>query len=250
MGYAYATKIGVSRQATLLDDSVLRLARDDSCGFLSNSLTADEAETTLTARLRAYLNLVNSLGRDKRLPSEIEQTLTHAGEPLSAAIRRIRDSKVIESDVNVFVTIDQFETLLRKRQDDDDERKHRRFFDVLDELIASRDRTVSYRLGSRPNAILEKSEPLRDYHDINLNVILQRPEHSRRPLFRRFAEDVFRRRLVVSDFAEIADVKKPMRHVFGRSPTYAERAKLCARRRIRRGSLKSILNGRTKSASS
>ena len=78
------------------------------------------------------------------------------------------------------------------------------------------------------NAILEKSEPLRDYHDINLDVILQRPEHSRRPLFRRFAEDVFRRRLVVSDFAEIADVKKPMRHVFGRSPTYAERAKLCA----------------------
>ena len=93
MGYAYATKIGVSRQATLLDDSVLRLVRDDSCRILSNSLTADEAETTLTARLRAYLNLVNSLGRDKRLPSEIEQTLTHAGEPLSAAIRAMRDIK-------------------------------------------------------------------------------------------------------------------------------------------------------------
>ena len=33
MGYAYATKIGVSRQATLLDDSVLRLARDDCVAF-------------------------------------------------------------------------------------------------------------------------------------------------------------------------------------------------------------------------
>ncbi len=220
--------IGVTGNAQSLDKAASLLGRADSCEFLRGQETAEQVEKTLTKRLRAYLDLVNSLSRDKRLPNEIEGTLTHAGEPVSAATRVLRSAKVIERDTNIFVTVDQFETLLRKRQDDGDERKHKRFFDVIDDLIANRDRTVSYRLGSRPNAVLEKSEPLRDYQDINLDAILQRGEHSKNAVFPRFAEDVFIRRLAVSDFPEIARAKNPLKHTFKASPPAIERAKLCA----------------------
>jgi hypothetical protein len=220
--------IGITGNARSLDKAAALLSRDESCAFLRELKSAEDVEKHLTKRLRAHLDLVNSLNRDKRLPDEVEQTLTHAGEPISAATRALRSAKVIESDVSVLITVDQFETLLRKRQDDGDERKHKRFFDVIDDLIANRDRTVSYRLGSRPNALLEKSEPLRDYHDINLDAILQRPEHSKNAVFPRFAEDVFVRRLAVSEFKELATVKTPLKHTFGQSPAAAKRAKLCA----------------------
>jgi len=226
--YVQLQRIGVASDPRSLDEAVRLLVREDSCAFLASEKTADQAEKALTKRLRAHLDLVNSLNRDKRLPAEVEQTLTHAGEPISAATRALRSAKVIESDVNVFVTIDQFETLLRKRQDDSDEQKHRRFVDVIDELIANRDRSVSYRLGSRPNAVLEKSESLRDYLDINLDLILQRQEHAKNPVFKRFVKDVFVRRLAVSDFQDIAKVMSPLKHAFGSSPNAKMRAKLCA----------------------
>ncbi len=226
--------IGVTEYSRKLDKAMSLLVRDDSCAFLAGNSTADEVEKALTKRLRAHLDLVSSLSRDKRLPEEVERTLTHAGEPISAATRALRSAKVIESDVNVFVTVDQFEVLLRKKllEDDADDKReqHRRFFDVFDDLIANRDRTVSYRLGSRPNAFLEKSEPERDYRDIDLDSILQKQEHSKNAVFPRFAEDVFIRRLAVSEYRELANVRRPMKHTFGSSPTAAKRAKLCASR--------------------
>lgn len=220
--------IGITGNARTLDKAAGLLSRDECCPFLREQKTAEEIEKTLAKRLRAHLTLVNSLNRDKRLPDEVERQLTHAGEPISAAVRALRSAKVIESDVSVLITVDQFETLLRKKQDDGDEGKYRRFVEVFDDLIANRDRTVSYRLGSRPNALLEKSEPLRDYHDINLDAILQRPEHSKNAVFPRFAEDVFIRRLAVSDYKELAQVRSPLKYIFGSSPKPAERARLCA----------------------
>jgi hypothetical protein len=137
------------------------------------------------------------------------------------------------------VTIDQFETLIRRSQDDGDSQKHWRFVSLIYDLISSRNPDVSYRIGTRPNAVQRLSDAARDFSEVDLDAILQRTEDGRKTRwpFQQFAEDAFRRRISASMHPfrdEITASSESIKYVFGSSPSYAERAGLCASKKADR----------------
>ncbi len=224
-------EIGITHDASRLDAAVRALAEDPGCSFLLRHQTVDEMRRTLEARLRAYTQLVSN--PRKKLPAEIDRTRSLLGEPLTAATQALRSADVLAGDTGVIVTIDQFETLIRHAHGEGDTEKHWRFIQEIDDLISNRVREVSYRIGTRPNAQLSRSEVARDYVEVDLDHILQRKEHDRKKhsLFHQFAEDAFRRRIAVSPIPhgeEVVASSAPIDTVFGKSPQVAERGRLCA----------------------
>ena len=224
-------EVGICDDAGMICEALRLMSDDPACSFLRGHITIAAARLALEKRLRAYRGLVNN--PRKPLASEIDETRSFLGEPLSVATRALRSVGVIQPDVSVIVTIDQFEQLVRRAQDDGDEQKHTRFIDLIFAMIASRNPEVSYRIGTRPNAIQKLSDAARDYSQVNLDAILQRTEHGRRTRwsFQQCAEDAFRRRIVASKHPfqdEITNSVEPIKQVFGDSPSHAERATFCA----------------------
>lgn len=217
---------GVNANANNLEMAVKEIAGTDECGGLTGrAATIDEAVGALSKRLRSYLDFINF--RIDQIPQDIWATITGIGEPISIAANVLRATGVLNRDTEVFVTVDQCEELLRLEQGDSTERQHGRFLTVLDKLISSREKAVSYRLGTRPNAIWKgKSEEVRDYVRVDLDKLFRGKEHSR-TIFPRFAEDVFRRRLIARG-TDLAGQSDPLQTFFGRSPTAPSRAKECA----------------------
>lgn len=230
-------EVGVCRDASKLRDAISLMGDDSSCSFLRGLTSVAEARLALERRLRAYLNLISN--PKKLLPSEIDETRSILGEPLFTASRALRSSGVIAPDVNVIVTIDQFETLVRKSEGGGDNQKHQRFVKLIYELFLSRNPEVSYRIGTRPNAVQAWSDDARDFSEVDLDSILQRTEHGRRTQgpFLQFAEDAFRRRISASDHPfrdEITAARRSIRYVFGSSPSHAERAVMLASKKADR----------------
>ncbi|MEZ6127805.1 MAG: hypothetical protein R3C59_03925 [Planctomycetaceae bacterium] len=187
--------------------------------------------------MRAYLSLLSN--PRKSLSEEIDETRSLLGEPLTVAANALRASGVIASDVHVFVTIDQFETLLRQSQDDRDDQKHRRFVNLVFDLLASRNPAVSYRVGTRPNAVMKLSDAARDYAEVDLDEILQRTESGRKKFwpFQRVAHDAFRRRIAAIETPyrdTIVSSANAIRDVFGASPSNHDRGNDCASRKPER----------------
>ena len=151
----------------------------------------------------------------------------------------MRAAGVIESDVQVFVTIDQFEALQRQSEHDGCDRRYGRFVDLVFELLSSRDPRVSYRIGTRPNGIIRSADSARDYAEVNLDGMLRRKEGGKKKwwLFQQLAEDAFRRRLAVSGLPFLSDVISacnPIRYMFGASPKNHDRGNRCASRKPER----------------
>lgn len=231
-------EIGLSHDLERLNAAITSFGDDSACSFLAGLGSVEAARRLLSDRIEAYKQLITS--PRNRLTPKMEQSRKILGEPLTAATKALRASGVLEESTNVFITLDQFETLERKTSYPDDEARVLGFIRTVDELIAGRERAVSYRLGTRPNASLRISEESRDYSVVNLDLILQRKEHGRRgrnDLFYRLAEDAFRRRIATSDLpdrARIVGSPSPLRNVFGKSPGVAERGELVAPKRRER----------------
>ena len=234
-------EIGVSQDLGRLDAAVRLLGDDASCSFLSGLDSVDAIRRLLSQRIASYKRLITNPRH--ALSAEMEQSRSILGEPLTAATKALRASGVLEDSTNVIVTLDQFETLERKTSYPDDEVRVLGFIRVVDELIAGRERVVSYRIGTRPNTTLRVSEESRDYSVVDLDVTLQKKEHGRRgrnDLFYRLAEDAFRRRIACSDLPnreKIVASSTPLRDVFGKSPGVAQRGELGAPKRRERAIL-------------
>ena len=228
------TESGICDDVGMICEALRLMSDDPACQFLRGHLTITAARLALEKRLRAYQGLVSN--PRKPLASEIDETRSFLGEPLSVATRALRSAGVIKPNVSVIVTIDQFEQLVRRAQDDGDEQKHTRFIDLIFEMIASRNPEVSYRIGTRPIALV-KAQTLgnsaRDYSEVNLDAILQRTESGSKTRwsFQQFAEDAFRRRIAASEHPfrnAITASVEPIKQVFGDSPSHTERATYCA----------------------
>jgi hypothetical protein len=227
-----AEVIGISRLAATLDKAVALLAGTESCaGMLVGCLTLSAAADALSSRLRHFVDFVNFNTDITELNSRLRGTFTVIGEPIAAAGAALREAGAIRGDVEVIVTIDQFEELQRLEQTEPIARKYGRFREVVDRLISLRQRSVSYRLGTRPYAMhqMGHSEPLRDYVVLDLDDIMRRREHSKTLVFPRFAEDVLCRRLFAS--RQNVEQKGLMQLLFGASPKGSERAALSVRTR-------------------
>jgi hypothetical protein len=231
-------EVGLTGDVRRLNRAVAMLAEDSRCTILAGHNTVEQLRQTIDQRVLAYKRFITS-PRNK-LSADMESTRSLLGEPLSAATEALRAAKVINESTNIFITLDQFETLDRKAPYPGDDERVLGFIRVVDELISGRDSAVSYRIGTRPNTQLHLSDALRDYTTIDLDRILQKKEAGRRgrnDLFYRFAEDAFVRRIACSQIDQAESIitsPTPLKVVFGASPLTAKRGKLSASRSPKR----------------
>ena len=221
-------EIGLVGTTHRIDTAIAQFSRDDVCaGIFEACHGIDAAIDQLGRRLRVILNLLNHAPDE--FPDQIRRSLTVIGEPIAHAVQILRKLDAITARTEVIVTIDQFEELLGLESTADPSRKNGRFREVIDRLLSTRDRFVSYRVGARPYALLgmDSSEQLRDYMVIDLDEILRKKEHSKNLVFPRFAEDVLRRRLATAGYS-IPPETNSIAYVFGKSPSATSRARSCA----------------------
>ncbi|MHC4878811.1 MAG: ORC-CDC6 family AAA ATPase [Planctomycetota bacterium] len=225
-------EVGLTDDVGKLDQAVAMLGDDPRCDFLAGHKSVEQLYQSVNRRVTAYKRLITN-PRNK-LSADVENTRSLLGEPLSAATEALRTTGVINERTNIFITLDQFETLDRKAPYPGDDERVLGLIRVVDELISGRDSSVSYRIGTRPNTQLRLSDASRDYSQIDLDAILQKKESGRKrrnDLFYRFAADAFVRR-VAGGQPEHADAivssSTPLNLVFGSSPKTAERGRLSA----------------------
>ena len=225
-------QIGLGPDLKKLNAVVRKISKDPACAFLSGAKTVEELRHVLSQRIAAYLKLVSD--PQSTISAEMNGTRRLLGEPIEVAVQLLKSSGVLADDANVFVTIDQFEQLIRRRALDGDDERHWRFIHEIEDLIGLRSQNVSYRIGTRPNATLTRCDANRDYFPLDLDLILQRKEDTRKGLICSFAEDAFRRRIAISEHPSremIVAHPAPLRLVYGKSPEVAERGQLCQPKR-------------------
>jgi hypothetical protein len=179
---------------------------------------------------RNYLNL-----NIDELPDKIVNTKTVIGEPIAIAAELLRSLEVIDNDVNVFIKIDQYEELPTL----DHSGSNFGFLcqQLVHKALSSRSSRVSYRIGVRQYAWPEKPtifsttgclENKRDYSVINIDEKLRRTENRRTWLFPSLAEDIFSRRIRLTDYKPRKSSESLLNDVFGRTLTARKKAQLLA----------------------
>jgi hypothetical protein len=205
-----------------LDKFAAQLA-GEACwfGYLKKVQAFYDLVSRIDKRIRTY-RLFNQYNI-KRMPSEIERTKTGIGEPISRAAQCLLRSGVIKEGTQVYVRVDQYETLMRSPELRPNLGKYYR--QIINKALSTRDPNISYRIGTRSYAWEEdvtvygtslKLEKERDYREIDLDEALRRKEDTRTWKLPDFATDVFKRRLQNSGFEIKTD--KPLIEVFGKSP--------------------------------
>lgn len=179
-------------------------ANDVWSGALRHVTGFDELRKALSRRVRSYRDFLNF--NVVSLPDWIGESKTSAGEPISVSAEMLREHHVIDPSTEIFVRIDQYEELgrLAELQDGD----AGKYESVVHKMLGLRDPRVSYRVGTRRHAWPDRPrmqgtaavlEEMRNYKTVDLDELLQRKEHAP-GLFGRFADDVFRRRLMWADY--------------------------------------------------
>ncbi|WP_127125070.1 hypothetical protein [Pseudoflavitalea rhizosphaerae] len=226
-------EIGINWNANCVDLFVSSLIKDD-CWF--NYLEGVKGIAELKDRLksrtntyRAYLNYNLS-----ELPINVRETKTSIGIPVISLVQKLRESGVLNKDVQVFVRIDQFEELTWL--DYSIAELGSIFQSVIHKLLAMRDATVSYRIGTRPFDWQQGSqkifgtsaqlEALRNYKEVSIEDIFRRSESQRGYIFPEFAEDIFARRLDFSFLPFIKHSNSLIRQIFGPGFSAKEKATL------------------------
>lgn len=225
----------IATDPTKYVDFSRRLAQDESWfGSLESVRDLASLKDALTNRIRIYRSFFNYNCDD--IPGHVRASKTSAGEPISATAVALWECEIIPRDVRIFVQIDQYEELLRLEQAEQatgSRRLSERYRAVIRGMLARRDPSVSYRVGTRRYAWDERPTPgspvvaeeLRNYDVVDLDQILRREEYHSHEIdvFKRFAEDVFTRRLKLARY-KLAEDQESIPEVFGKRMTAKERA--------------------------
>ena len=227
--------LGIATDLSQYDDFAQRIARDECWfGSLKSVKDFDSLKDCLTSRIRTYRSFFNY--NFDEIPVELRESKTTAGEPISAMAVALWECGIVPNDVNIFVQIDQYEELLRLEQAEQSgsESLSQRYRSVIRGILARRNPSVSYRIGTRRYAWDEGpipgspvvAEELRNYDVVDLDQILRREEwHSKKvDVFGRFTEDVFTRRLKLAGYQH-EEQQRNIANVFGRRTSPEERAK-------------------------
>jgi hypothetical protein len=190
-------------------------------GYLDQVNSFSELVKCLKDRIviyRSYLNYNIDL-----IPDSIISSKTAVGIPISVTAKYLRQAGVIGEDVHIFIRIDQYEELAWL--DESINGLGEKYESVIHKLLAMRDTSVSYRIGTRPFAWSEepqkilgttaKLEPLRNYNTVSIDQVLRRPENIKTYIFPDFAEDIFRKRLIESNYYSEKATKSFLKEVFG-----------------------------------
>lgn len=189
-----------------------------------------DMELTIRERLNAYRRFLHL--NDDKLDTRIASTKTDIGVPVSAMAKLLKETRVIDPEVAIFIHIDQYEELANISSLERNSPDYRR---VINRALARRDPQVSYRIGTRGHAwrnhgfILgadAKLEEERDYKFVDLDLMLRRMENRKTWIFPKFAKDVFARRLkyfrLVSDEAASDHM---LEDVFGKGISPSDKAR-------------------------
>ncbi len=211
------------------------ITEDDSWfGYLKGITEYDTLRRRIHGRLINYREFLNYNTDD--FPDEIRTTKTTVGVPISATARALWRTGVVPTDIHFFVHVDQYEEL--SNIEGRSGRSGSLYRRTVNKALASRDPTISYRIGTRGHAWTSgddledggsKLEEERDYKLIDLDDMLRRKEHPDIPWrFPGFADDVFRRRLEYAGF-EVSGTKNGLiRQMFGRGRQPEEKARAYA----------------------
>ncbi|MEC3881919.1 ORC-CDC6 family AAA ATPase [Parapedobacter sp. 10938] len=206
----------------------------DPCwnGYLSEIKSYRELKARLDQRIRFYRNFLNY--NSDAIPEEIKSTKTVIGFPMTVLAKTLRESNVISDKTEIFVRIDQYEELAWL--EDIPNHPEKVYQQMVHKLLAMRDTSVSYRLGTRhfawdvrgnifgTSARLEKG---RNYIDISIDSLLKRKENRRTWVFPDFAEDILQRRINLSGLKYSDSQKKGVLALaFGRSGKPSAKARL------------------------
>src|SRR3989304_1459770 len=206
----------------------IALAADDCWfGYFEGIKDIPSLKQRLFERITSYRAFLNY--NKEEIPSDIRQTKTSVGIPISITAQKFREHGIVPKDVNFYIRIDQFEQL--GRLEGLSSNLGPLYEQVINKAIGRRDSRGSYRIGSRrygwrdelriysTDSSLEES---RDYKIIDLDELLRRQESSR-GIFPAFADDVFSRRLM--DFFPHEKFPIKIKNVFGSGLTPSNLAK-------------------------
>ncbi|MES1933012.1 tetratricopeptide tpr 1 repeat-containing protein [Salinisphaera shabanensis T35B1] len=206
-----------------LDEFSKRLAQHSMWfGYLDEVRNFESLKYRLENRILTYRKYINL--NILELPADIETTKTAPGLILTETVKLLREFGIIHENTETFIRIDQYEQL-----DTLNGRDHDFGTDcakLIHKMLAARDSTVSYRIGTRHYAwptrpeILSTDDSLenkRDFSFIDIDEKLRRSENVRTWIFPEFAEDIFRRRLSESAYSFDPQCDDLIGAVFGKA---------------------------------
>ncbi|MCY4047789.1 MAG: hypothetical protein OXF42_06790, partial [Candidatus Dadabacteria bacterium] len=212
-----AGEIGITMDTSILNEFAHQLSQSDS--WLNGIKKADNIKairTQLNKRIVIYKKYMN-LNTDD-LPPDVKSSKTIIGEPISATASLLKQSGVLQEDVNVLLRIDQYELL------PDLDLSGKGFGQSCQTLVhkalSSRSGLVSYRIGVRNYAWPDKPqifatneslEEMRDFSDLDIDDRLRRKENDN-GLFPKLSRDIFYRRVSIN-YRPKTD--NPMKEVLG-----------------------------------
>jgi hypothetical protein len=230
-GSQITAEAGVNLSKPVLDQFLDGLVRDDAWqGYLTGCRTLLEVVERLEQRTSSYRSFLHM--NTTELPTEIRETKSAIGVPISRMVVHMKSAGVLDSDVNVFVHVDQYEELANLEADASPGIDYRA---VINRALARRDPFLSYRIGSRTHAWDEhgrifgttaKLEEAREYKYFALDELLRRHENRKTWIFPAFAADVFARRLSFAGLTpSTRDSQDLLRDVFGPGLTADEKGR-------------------------
>ncbi len=217
-----SSKIGANADFLLLDKYASAVARE-ACwlGYLNNVETWIGLRNKLSGRIIDYKKFLNF--NIDNIPQQIQSTKTTIGEPLSRASALIKEHGILNRDCHVFIKIDQLEVLTGL--DVIKSNYGVLYRQIINKALGMRDPNISYRIGSRRyswkdtlqiygmSSFIEED---RDYKILDIDEILRRKESPRVWSFPKYAEDIFRKRLLNVGFNLGQQEKEDLlREVFG-----------------------------------
>lgn len=224
-------EIGIDLNQDKLDSFTKDLTTDPCWnGYLSEVKNYNDLLSKLDKRIRVYRDFLNY--NLDTLPNEVKSTKTVIGFPMTVVANLLRSHGIISEETEIFVRIDQYEELAWL--EDMPDHPEKAYQQMIHKLLAMRDTSVSYRLGTRHFAWDEKVnifgtsarlEKGRNYIDISIDAILKRKENPKTWIFPAFAEDILSKRIELSGLKYKKNEAGVLGVVFGKSAFPVEMAK-------------------------
>jgi len=231
LGKELKEEISIDLSEHKLDLFTSLLIKDDVWfGYLDEVKTFSDLTNRLKNRIVTYRSYLNY--NIDNIPDNIISSKTAIGIPISVTAKYLREAGIIGDKTHIFIRIDQYEELAWL--DESISGLGEKYKSVIHKLLAMRDISVSYRIGTRPFAWSEEQqvihgtsarlEPLRNYNAISIDQVLRRPENIKTYIFPDFAEDIFKKRLKESNYYSGKGSKSLIKDVFGTGLDAKEKA--------------------------
>ena len=219
-------------------DTFAQLTCSDPCWFgaLETVSQFDGFRDSIRKRIEDYRSFVN--WNRKTIPAHVRKTKTSIGRPVVATWKALRAAEVVNPDIALMVSLDQYESLYHvDYRATEPARMGRTFCRVVNSLLAMRAPTVFFKIGVRHYAwgrelrgqnTDQSVERKRDYELIDLDAVLRRSENTKGWIFPKFAADVAARRIAADRGGNVGEYARWFEQRLERLDPDREIDKYCA----------------------